>query len=302
MALFHNKSSFLKAAAAGDADEIRYCLATKVPHSFSIDAQDDKGRTALMLAAQAGNAEIIRLLAKKGADANIPSRDNVAPLMAAMEANKPAAALALIAAGARPDAHNPDYVYALHLASFAGDLDVVKALVEAKADINVSIRTNGRTALHWAIEKDMGSVVEYLAKAGARIDIADKAGRTALDLSRSKPHLLKLLQKNAAPSPAAAGEAAEHWSLAGKSRVAHHGTYPDIARKITEIFNFESRERTVITENLKTGAETLSPPESFDRINEEALQKALGEFRRLGGEADDSAIAGAKGAKKAFRL
>ena len=302
MPLFHNKNSFLKAAATGDTNEIRFCLANRVPHGFSIDVQDDKGQTALMLAAKAGDARIIRLLVNRGADPNIPSRDNLAPLMAAMEANKPAAALALLAGGARPDAHNADYVYPVHLASFAGDLDVVKALVEAKADINVTIRTNGRTALHWAVEKDMGSVVEVLARAGARTDIADKAGRTAIDLARAKPHMLKLLQKNGAASPASAGEAAEHWSLAGKNRVAHHGNYPDIGRRITEIFNFESRERTVITENLKTGAETLSPPESFDRINEEALHKALGEFRALGGEADDSVLAGAKGAKKAFRL
>jgi ankyrin repeat protein len=302
--MFHSKSSFLKAAARGDDVEVNYCLQRKVPGAFSIDTQDEAGLTALNLAARAGHSSIIKMLLAKGADPNIPSRDGVPPLMAAMEAGKSLAALALVKGGASPDAHNADYVYAIHLAAFSGDLDVVKALAEAKADLNAVIRTNGRTALHWAVEKDMGSVVEFLVKEGARTDIADKAGRTAVDLARTKPHMLKLLQKSVSAVPASVGaEAVEHWTLAGKNRVAHHGTYPDIGRKITEIFNFESRERTVITENLKTGAETLSPPESFDRINEEALRNALAEFRKLGGSANDAVVSsGNKGSKNGFRL
>jgi hypothetical protein len=304
MAMFHSKSSFLKAAAKGDDAEVRHCLAHKIPGAFSIDSQDEKGLTALNLAARAGHAHIITLLLAKGADANIPAHDGVTPLMAAMEAGKPAAALLLAKGGASPDTHNADYVYPLHLAAFGGELDIVKALVAAKADLDAVIRTNGRTPLHWAVEKEMGSVVEFLVKEGARTDIADKAGRTAIDLARTRPHMLKLLQKSAAaPAPAALGaESTEHWTLAGKNRVALHGAYPDLGRKITEIFNFESRERTVITENLKTGVETLSPPESFDRINEDALRRALAEFRKLGGTADDNVVSGNKGAKNGFRL
>ena len=302
MAIFHNAKNFLKAAATGDAAEIRHCLATCVSRKFSIDIQDDKGVTALGHAARLGDTTIVRLLLDRGADPNLASHDGVTPLMAAMEASKSRVAIQLIADHAKPDTHNPDYVYPLHLAAFAGDLDVVKALVGAQADLNVVIRTNGRTPLHWAIEKDMGGVVEYLAAAGARTDIADKTGRTALDMAKTRPHLLKMLQKTAAPAAANTADAGEHWSMAGKNRVAHNGTYPDIGRKVTEIFNFEARERTVIIENLKTGAETLSPPESFDRINESALRTALAEFRRLGGDADDSVVTGNKGSKNAFKL
>lgn len=272
MGFFHNKKTFLKAAKTGDLEEINHCIAFCIPAKFDIDVTDESGVTALLIAAYEG---------------------------------KSAVAMALIEAGAKVDAHNADYVYPLHYAAFHGDLDVVKALINAQADINAVIRTNNRTALHWAVDKEMGSVIEFLVKSGARTDIADKGGRTAIDLAKGKPHLLKLFPgvPASAPSPAAADSGAtEKWTLIGKTRIAHHGAYPEIGRKITEIFNFESRERIVIAENLKTGAETLTPPESFDNLSEDALRKALSEFRAAGGTAEDDFVMGGKTGKRSFRL
>jgi hypothetical protein len=270
MGFFHSKKSFLKAARTGDMDEMTHCLDHCVPRKFSIDVEDDTGLTALFIAVQEGNSSV---------------------------------ALALINAGANANCHNADYVYPLHNAAFRGDLDVVKALVGARTDIDAVIRTNNRTALHWAVDKEMGGVIEFLVKSGARTDIADKSGRTAIELAKGKPHLLKLFPGVPAPAAVASeNAAAEKWTLVGKNRIAHYGAYPEIGRKITEIFNFESRERTVITENLKTGAETLSPPESFDNLSEDALLKALSEFRAAGGTASDEFVAGNKAGKKSFRL
>ncbi|MEZ0225004.1 MAG: ankyrin repeat domain-containing protein [Alphaproteobacteria bacterium] len=270
MGLFHNKITFLKAARTGDLDEIHRCIAYRIPEKFDINVENEDGLTALFIAVQEGNSHV---------------------------------ALALIRAGAKVDTHNADYVYPLHNAAFNGDLDVVKALVEAKADIDAVIRTNNRTALHWAVDKEMAGVIEFLVKSGARTDIADKSGRTPIELAKGKSHLLKLFKgAEPVPAPAAAADAGERWALIGKNRIAHHGSYPDIGRKITEIFNFESRERTVISENLKTGAETLSPPESFDNLSEDALRKALAEFRAAGGAVSDEFVAGKKADKKSFRL
>jgi ankyrin repeat protein len=311
MPMFHNKKNFFNAVRTGDAEAVAQYLTYYIPLKFDIDVPDEKGMTALNLAAHAGDVRIINMLLSSGADPDLPSRDGDAPLMSALNEKKPNAALALLEGGAKPNTHSNDYIYPIHLAAFAGDLDVVQALVAAKADLDVLIRANGRTALHWAVEKEMTSVVDCLAKAGARTDIVDKAGKTALDLAKTKPYLLKLLQKTTAapavpaPAPAAAadpGQNSESWSRLGNTRVAHTGVYTDIGRKITEIFNFEARERTVISENLKTGAETLSPPESFDRVNEEALKKALSEFRRLGGAAEEAAVLGTRPPKKAFNL
>jgi uncharacterized protein len=303
MSWFHSKKSFLKAARENDMGEVTHCLAYCIPFKFGIDVQDAQGLTALNHAARLGNAAMVRALLENGADPEITDNEGVTPLMAAAQNARSQAALALVASGAKPDTHNAEYVYPLHLAAFSGDLDLVRALAEAQADINATILTNGRTALHWAVDKDHGRVIEYLLEKGARADVADKAGKTAPELARTKglPHLVKLFQ-SAAPQPAAAVAPAEGWVRSGASRLSYTGTYPEIGRKLTEIFNFESRERIVISENLKTGAETLAPPESFDTLSEEALRRALAEFRRLGGTADDAFVLGGKAIKKSLQL
>ena len=66
----------------------------------------------------------------------------------------------------------------------------------------------------------------------------------------------------------------ENWALMSKTSVAHVTTSEAIGRKLTEIFNFHSRERVIITENLVTGAETIGTAEPFDRISPETVQRA----------------------------
>lgn len=309
MSWFHSRKSFLKAARENDLGEIGHCLTFCIPFKFGIDVQDSQGLTALGHAARNGNTAMISLLLQNGADPEIPDMHGLTPLMAATQNGKSQAALALVTGGARPDTHNAEYVYPLHLAAFSGDLDLVKALVAAQADLDVTILTNGRTPLHWAVDKDHGRVIEFLLEKGARTDIADKTGKTPAKLACAKglTHLAKLFQPKTSPppavDPAAPPSAAEEaWIMAGKGRIAHAGTYPEIGRKLTEVFNFESRERIVIAENLKTGAETLTPPESFDTVNEDALRRALAEFRRLGGEAEEDFVLGGRTVKKSLRL
>jgi hypothetical protein len=55
-----------------------------------------------------------------------------------------------------------------------------------------------------------------------------------------------------------------------------------LGRKITEIFNFESRERLIITENLKPGAETLGQPEKFETLGEAVITRAEAARNQLG--------------------
>ena len=78
--------------------------------------------------------------------------------------------------------------------------------------------------------------------------------------------------------------------MMGEAQVARVGVYPALARRLTHIFNFESRERLIITENLKTGAESVTNPEKFDALEEGHLAKALAAFRELGGKVEDSAV------------
>src|SRR3990172_41141 len=81
-------------------------------------------------------------------------------------------------------------------------------------------------------------------------------------------------------------ETTETWVRMGSKSVAHVGVYPDAQRKLTDIFNFESRQHILVNENLKTRAEIMTPPASFDSLPQATLEKALEEFAKAGGAAD----------------
>lgn len=94
-------------------------------------------------------------------------------------------------------------------------------------------------------------------------------------------------------SPASAGSddelalaPGENWALMSKTSVAHVTTSEAIGRKLTEIFNFHSRERVIITENLVTGAETIGAAEPFERISPETVKRAEIMLSRLSAAAE----------------
>ncbi len=77
----------------------------------------------------------------------------------------------------------------------------------------------------------------------------------------------------------------ESWALMSKTSIAHVTTAEAIGRKLTEIFNFESRERVLITENLKTGAENMGKPEAFDTLTEGSIKAAETMLKQLNAQA-----------------
>ncbi len=79
--------------------------------------------------------------------------------------------------------------------------------------------------------------------------------------------------------------AGETWALMSKTSIAHVTTAEAIGRKLTEIFNFESRERVLITENLKTGAENMGKPETFDGLSEGSIKAAETMLKQLNAQA-----------------
>jgi ankyrin repeat protein len=85
------------AAQIGDLPALQALLG-KQP---AIDARDNGGRTALMLATLHGQSGAVEVLLASGADPNAVDAQGVTPLQAAMAANQPAIAEALRRAGAR---------------------------------------------------------------------------------------------------------------------------------------------------------------------------------------------------------
>jgi ankyrin repeat protein len=126
---------------------------------------NELGATPFMLASLTADAELMKTLAKLGADPTLPNTDNSTPLMAA-------AGLATRSPG--EDAGTENEV-----------LEAVQVLLDLGADVN-AVDNNGETAMHAAAYKNLPNVVKFLASKGARIDVwnkNDKFGWTPLAIA-----------------------------------------------------------------------------------------------------------------------
>lgn len=121
-----------------------------------VDAWSDDGFSPLGLAAFFGRADAVRVLLDSGADV-------------------------------RAVARNAMRVEALHSAAAAHDAPIVLALLEAGADPNARQQV-GFTALHEAASEGLDEMARLLVAHGARVDLATEDGKTAVDLARAKGH------------------------------------------------------------------------------------------------------------------
>lgn len=312
MAFISTKKTFFAAAASGDLDELKYGLQTGTP--YPVDIKNPEGKTALMLAAEAGQIEAIKYLLTRKPDLTQTDPEGNTALLLALTKDKSAAARLLIAAGSDVNAHNSGYTYPLHWAAHNGDLDTAKALVEKGAQLDVRNVKDERTATYYAVASDRGAMLEFLIGAGARTDIPGKDDVTPAKLASEKyPRLQKIIETTVRSTPVAADLTApaaaappanenkpaasgETWALMNITTIAKIAEMPVLNRKITEIFNFESRERLIISENLKTGLETLGTAESFNTLGDAVLARAADELKKAGGQApvmdDEPASAG----------
>ena len=143
---------------------------------------------ALLDASRRGDVAAVRSLLKEGADPNSVQGDGLTALHLAAQTGNLEVVRVLLRAGARVDAqtrigaHTP-----LHLASQGAHSDVVKALLSAHADVAAITTTSGVTPLHLAAAAIHGEVVvKELLEAGAPVDaIESVAGQTPLMFAAS---------------------------------------------------------------------------------------------------------------------
>jgi uncharacterized protein len=125
-----------------------------------------EGATPLMRAARNGDVAAMGLLLDRGADPAMEQKTKVTALM--------------LAAGLGRGLGT----FADEVATEAQMLEAVKVLLERRVDIN-AVNEVGQTALHFAA-LSMDSVVELLARSGAKLDITDRQGRTPMDMANGK--------------------------------------------------------------------------------------------------------------------
>ena len=147
------------------------------------DAQDESGMTALRQVAWTGKNQVAvtrRLIAAK-ADVNLKADDDWTPLIQAMYADPEVAVLlgqVLLQAGADAGVVNNEGNTALTLAADRELVALIPALVKGGADVNA--RGRDGTALGAAAEKGKTEVVKALLDAKADPNLGDRNNQTPL--------------------------------------------------------------------------------------------------------------------------
>ncbi len=182
------------AATNGSATMIEKILAAGEDANAAVTKDGD---TALMSAARAGKVDAIEVFLKHGADVNKTNQRGQTPLMFAVAEKNAAAAKVLIAHGANVNAHtNPlpppgklDLIFsapappggmtALLFAARQNDLESVKVLIEAGADLK-GAAADGSAPLLIAVINGHYSLAKYLLDHGADPNQTDDKGRGPL--------------------------------------------------------------------------------------------------------------------------
>lgn len=193
-------SALIQAIANNDQREVAALLARP---ETNMNAQDDNGNTALMIAAAGAQEEIVRLLIAHGANVEIQNNKGINALITAVIAGYKNIVELLIpkrnhrAATARMvNAKDNNGVTALMVASENGERDIAELLIQSGARIN-EVDKHGRTALMAAASKDHAGIAELLVKKGANAVLLNKDGTSALSIARKRGNaqIVALLEK-----------------------------------------------------------------------------------------------------------
>lgn len=176
-------NDLLSAYWDGDSERVLEILKDTIPSGAA--GLHDRSE-ALLVAANYGDLPAAKYLYENGADIEIVDDSGKTPLLIAAAEARTQVGLYLIEAGANIEARDNIFLNTpLLLASKYGDFDLVRALVDAGADLTV---TNylGQTALHMAAipyaYNSIGgdALVVYFMEKGLDINQRDSVGNTIL--------------------------------------------------------------------------------------------------------------------------
>lgn len=173
------QTALMMAVKSGDLSIINGLLA----YQANPNLQDHDGWTAAMYGVRSNEPKIFRLLGKFKADFNKVNKDGLTALALAVVDNKANAAVAMLDNQANPDTAMGEAKYnAMMLAVKKGNLSLVQTLLQYKANPNAK-NAAGLTPLMIAAFDNQDMITTLLLKSGANPDLKDADGKTALTLA-----------------------------------------------------------------------------------------------------------------------
>jgi ankyrin repeat protein len=146
-----------------------------------------KQTPAVQFAATNGSVEVLRLLAKAGADLNAADATGLTPLMSAAFMGHTEVVDLLLKAGAALEGRDEEGYTPLMFANNKGQPAVVRQLLTAGADANARARDDS-TPLMFAAQAGCDDCVRLLCAAGADPKSVGKHGLSAIDFARQNRH------------------------------------------------------------------------------------------------------------------
>lgn len=179
-----SEKKLIAAAEVGDLAQVKKLVAIK---TNNLNAQDQTGATALMLAAINGNLEIVNFLIKAKANLELKSNEGETALTFAVSNDQSEIATALINAGANTN---------VTMAGDEGDNILIRSVLSDKKLRDLVLKKNpqlinkknklGETALFQAARFGTADDIQYLVKNGANKSVKNSEGKTALDVAKAE--------------------------------------------------------------------------------------------------------------------
>jgi ankyrin repeat protein len=166
----------IEAAKNQDQKAARTLLTQKV----DVNARSSDGSTALLWLAHWNDLDTANLLLSAGADANATNDFRTTPLSEACTNGNSVFVRALLKSGANPNTPIATGEPPLMSCARAGSSDAVRMLIEYGAAINAKEPTQDQTALMWAAAERHPDVVKALIDAHADLKANSKQGFTAI--------------------------------------------------------------------------------------------------------------------------
>lgn len=181
--------AYSAASPVADAARLqdRAAIRAMLKQKGDVNAPQPDGATALHWATHWDDIETVELLLSAGATVNVKNDYGVTPLSLASENANLVVVQRLIKAGANVNAATSTGETPLMTAVRAGSVPVITALIKAGADVNAKGGGRDQSALHWATAQRQHEIMKVLIDAKADLNARTELRPEFVSFSRGNP-------------------------------------------------------------------------------------------------------------------